>query len=292
MTRPKFGYTLLELLVSLSVVAVLVGLVLSAVQKVRASAQKSACVNQLRQLALALQHSHDTNGRFPPGTHNQWGTQPYASWIARILPQIEQDAAYRDFIADYKKQIIFVGPPTHRNLARPLATVLCPLGQKQFATTDDHITAAFTYYLGNVGQNSGKKDGILFLDSKVKTTDITDGLSQSILIGERPPSPDNHFGWWYAGVGQQLDGEVDFLLGVRVTNQSFRAPTCPRNLAYPFRAGSLDDMCDAFHFWSLHAGGANFAFADGSVRFMSYSANDILPALASRAGGEVVNVPE
>ena len=291
MIRPKAGFTLLELLVAISIIAVLVGLVLSAVQNVRSSAQKTACANQLRQLALALQQSHDVNGRFPPGTHNQWGAQPYASWIARILPQLEQEAAWRAFVEDYQKQIIFVGPPPHRNLARPFATALCPLGQKQVATTDDNITAAFTYYLGNSGQHSGKKDGILYLDSKVRIADISDGLSQTILIGERPPSPDHHFGWWYAGVGQQRDGSADYLLGVRETNQSFRAPTCPKN-GYEFRNGNLNDMCDTFHFWSLHPGGANFAFADGSVRFLSYSANEILPALATRAGGEVVAVPE
>ena len=167
-------------------------------------------------------------------------------------------------------------------------------GQTAFikvATTDDNITAAFTYYLGNSGQHSGKKDGILYLDSKVRIADISDGLSQTILIGERPPSPDHHFGWWYAGVGQQRDGSADYLLGVRETNQSFRAPTCPKN-GYDFRNGNLNDMCDTFHFWSLHNGGAHFAFADGSVRFLSYSANEILPALATRAGGEVVAVPE
>jgi prepilin-type processing-associated H-X9-DG protein len=51
-------------------------------------------------------------------------------------------------------------------------------------------------------------------------------------------------------------------------------------------------MCDALHFWSLHSGGANFAFADGSVRFLRYSADDVMPALATRAGGEVVAIPE
>jgi prepilin-type processing-associated H-X9-DG protein len=54
----------------------------------------------------------------------------------------------------------------------------------------------------------------------------------------------------------------------------------------------LTDQCDLFHFWSLHPGGANFAFADGSVRFLTYAADDVLPALATRAGGEAVTVPD
>ncbi|MEO2089144.1 MAG: H-X9-DG-CTERM domain-containing protein, partial [Gemmataceae bacterium] len=59
-----------------------------------------------------------------------------------------------------------------------------------------------------------------------------------------------------------------------------------------FVAGDLSRKCDAFHFWSLHSGGANFAFADGSVHFLNYSADAILPALATRAGGEVVALPD
>ncbi|MBI3407848.1 MAG: DUF1559 domain-containing protein [Planctomycetes bacterium] len=65
--------------------------------------------------------------------------------------------------------------------------------------------------------------------------------------------------------------------------------SCPPG-PYSFSPGSLTEQCDMFHFWSLHSGGANFAFADGSVRFLSYSAAPIMPALATRAGGEVVNL--
>jgi len=61
---------------------------------------------------------------------------------------------------------------------------------------------------------------------------------------------------------------------------------------YPYAAGSFQDECSVFHFWSYHSGGANFAMADGSVRLLSYGANDLMPALASRAGGEPVTAPE
>ena len=124
-------------------------------------------------------------------------------------------------------------------------------------------------------------------ESAVRFGDVTDGLSQTVMAGERPPSPDNHFGWWYAGQGQSFDASADFLLGVRDGNRTFRAPTCKAG-PYSFGPGKSDDMCDTFHFWSLHSGGANFAFCDGSVRFLRYDADAILPALATRAGGEVV----
>ena len=67
--------------------------------------------------------------------------------------------------------------------------------------------------------------------------------------------------------------------------------TCPRG-PYHFTAGDPNDTCDAFHFWSFHSGGAHFLFCDGSVRFLAYSADPIMPALATRAGGEAVTVPD
>jgi prepilin-type processing-associated H-X9-DG protein len=221
-----------------------------------------------------------------------WGQPyPYASWIAFVLPQLDNGPAWAEAVADYAGRPAFVGPPPHGTLARPLPVVLCPSGRKQVGTTDDNVTAAFTYYLGVSGSIGATRDGVLFPGSAVRFTDITDGASQTLLVGERPPSPDNHFGWWYAGQGMSFDGSADFLLAVRDTNRTFRAPTCPLG-PYPFQPGVPDNMCDTFHFWSLHPGGAHFLFADGSARFLSYGANEVLPALATRAGGEVVTVPD
>jgi prepilin-type processing-associated H-X9-DG protein len=99
-------------------------------------------------------------------------------------------------------------------------------------------------------------------------------------------------GWWYAGWGQDKDGEADAVLGIRTKNK--RSPwgrSCPIG-PYHYTAGRFDNQCDAFHFWSPHPGGANFLFVDGSVRFLRYEADPILPALATRAGGESVAVPD
>jgi prepilin-type processing-associated H-X9-DG protein len=110
------------------------------------------------------------------------------------------------------------------------------------------------------------------------------------LIGERPPSADLVYGWWYVGTGQRRTGQVDSHLGATELNllgASYRnCPTGP----YQFGAGERQDYCAAFKFWSLHPGGSHFAFADGSVRFMAYQAVAIPPQLATRAGGEVVNL--
>jgi prepilin-type processing-associated H-X9-DG protein len=110
---------------------------------------------------------------------------------------------------------------------------------------------------------------------------------------KRPPSADFQFGWWYAGAGQRSRGMADLILSVREPNlqKIVSGSKCGPGV-YPFRAAAgFDDQCGIFHFWSPHSGGAHFAFVDGSVRFLSYSANDILPALATRAGGESFEMP-
>lgn len=99
------------------------------------------------------------------------------------------------------------------------------------------------------------------------------------------------FGWWYAGWGQDKDGECDSVLGSRTLNLGNRYLSCSAG-PYGYAPGRFDNPCDTFHFWSPHPGGAHFAFADGSVRFLRYSADDILPALATRAGGEAVAAPD
>jgi prepilin-type processing-associated H-X9-DG protein len=99
------------------------------------------------------------------------------------------------------------------------------------------------------------------------------------------------YGWWYGGVGDDGEGSVEVILGARELNHSpLGLGGCPYG-PYSFRVGSFQENCSRFHFWSPHTGGANFAFADGSVRFLRYS-DDILPALATRTGGEVVEVPD
>jgi prepilin-type processing-associated H-X9-DG protein len=107
------------------------------------------------------------------------------------------------------------------------------------------------------------------------------------MIGERPPYQKFWYGTWYAGAGFDGRGTGDVVLGAN--NLDFAAIlACPPN-AVGVQRGSVDVPCDLPHFWSFHSGGANFAFADGSVRFLNYSVNAKLPALATRNGGEAVD---
>lgn len=285
--RPAF--TLLELLVVLAIIAVLLGLLLPAIQRVRDASLRSYCQNNLRQIGLAVQQYHDTYRVFPPAVRTGDDPYPFLTWQARLLPWLEQAALWGEAQRAFQTDSRF-WMPTHNSVrTTPLTIFICPADGRTIGNpSPGKRAAAFTHYLGVSGNKSG--DGLLYEDASLRLANVRDGTSQTLLAGERPPSADERFGWWYAGIGQNYDGTVDSHLSVRQRNQTFRAPMCSKG-PYQFKPGDADNLCDMFHFWSLHIGGASFLFADGSVRFLDYSADGILPALATRAGGEVVQLP-
>jgi prepilin-type N-terminal cleavage/methylation domain-containing protein/prepilin-type processing-associated H-X9-DG protein len=286
------GFTLLELLVVIAIIGVLIGLILPAVQKVRESAYRAQCMNSVKQLGLALHQYHDLDQSFPPGVSYRNGKDPYPhlSWLARLLPYIEQDELWHLTQKAYQQDKWPGHNPPHVGLDTVIPLFACPSDSRTLTAADAppyHV--AFTSYLGVLGQNLDTKDGILFLDSRIRLADVRDGTSQTIIAGERPPSADLQYGWWYAGVGQGgFSGSGDMVLGVREINKTGGGFAGP----YHYKAGRLDNQSDMFHFWSLHPGGAHFLFADGSVHFLSYDADSIMPALATRAGGEPVALPD
>jgi type II secretory pathway pseudopilin PulG len=313
--------TLIELLVVIAIIGVLIALLLPAVQKVRDAANRTKCANNLRQLGLALHGYHDMQGSLPPALNpdtpysqppNYWY---YWSWMARMLPFIEQGILFKD-ADDWAHSTpnhylvwgggnTFTNPPPNPALSIPIAMVQCPadsrtlvaaLAQEQVGS-NSRLTVAFTTFLGVNGTNLTTRDGMFWTKSHVRLADVTDDLSNTLLVGERPPSEDLIFGWWFAGSGQYsvelgiYTGSSDVVLGVNELNEIYATSVCPEG-PYLFKPGDLNNNCDQFHFWSLHLRGANFMFVDASVHFLSYAVGPgVLPAMATRAGGEMVEVP-
>lgn len=295
MARPRRGTTLIELLVVIAILAIAIGLLVPAVQKVRTAADRLRCASNLRQIGIALHNYHDTLGSLPHGVTAQRRGEPYPrmTWLTRLLPHVEQDALWRATLAAYAYQTWPYADPPHVAFGTPMRLYACPADGRTLDPQATHrgFQAALTSYVGVLGTAYDSREGCLYLGSRVRLTDIIDGTSNTILVGERPPSPDFWYGWWYAGYGQAGTGSIDMLLGARERNfGGGYVGQCPPG-PYHFQPGRITDQCDVFHFWSLHSGGAHFLFADGSVHFLPYAADGVLPALATRAGGEVVILP-
>ena len=307
------GVTLLELLVAVSVVSLLVSLLLPAVQKARAAAARLACLSNLRQVGIAALNYESAFGQLPPAYRSRTGrpgqAEPYLQWPLLIAPYLELDATQRTASEDFRRSADPFLPTPHRGVAQPLKPFTCPADPRvteawsvQFLYTLAQPRpllmtqrVALNSYLGSAGKSARKRDGVIVADGGVTMLSITDGTSNTLAFGERPPPADLLHGWLYVGWGVGGYGALDSVIGVTDTNpypgQSIR-DACG-NGPFPYRQPVLNTVpdCAPFQFWSLHPGGANFALADGSVRFIRYEADAILPALASRAGGEVVELP-
>jgi prepilin-type N-terminal cleavage/methylation domain-containing protein/prepilin-type processing-associated H-X9-DG protein len=319
-TTGRTGFTLIELLVVIAIIGVLIALLLPAVQKVRDAALRSKCQNNLKQLGIVTHAYHDVHNTFPSGVQNPAetpnGTPPnhgyhqWWSWMATSMQFYEQDNVYK--LADdhaHKGPGEYYEPwgdgpvPPNPALQVSVPLLYCPADSRANLTVtepdEDHdamITVAFTEYLGVSGIKSGDRLGILYLNSKIRMAEVSDGLSNTLLVGERPVNGEPWFGWWFAGEGFSGNGTGDVVLGAREqtfwnylkANSSNLPGSCQTDVKLGLQPGSLTDACDQAHFWSLHSGGANFLLGDGSVRFVSYSFDNILRELCTRSGGEVL----
>lgn len=175
------GFTLVELLAVIAIIALLFGLTLAAVQKIRAAAARNQCQNTLRQIGLALHGYHDVVDSLPPGVSYQNGgdPQPFMTWHARLLPCLEQSEVWWEVLQAYTANKDFHYDPPHVWLDRVNKAFVCP-SDALARRPGPH--AAFTDYLGVEGTDQYGHDGLLFLDSHVRFADVSDGLSTTARV--------------------------------------------------------------------------------------------------------------
>jgi prepilin-type N-terminal cleavage/methylation domain-containing protein/prepilin-type processing-associated H-X9-DG protein len=279
------GFTLIELLVTISVIAILMGLLLPAVQSAREAARRASCVNNLKQLGLAVHHYHDTHQTTPMMNDWRptpvWGGWPFNAGIhVRLLPFLEQSALYGTVNFDVR----IYEAPNIPLLGADLEVLHCPSDaaptQIEMAAGDlspfynDAFTMAYTNYVGCVGSRYYHRGAAFNPDppeqyyngfwweknGSVNFADVRDGLSNTIMLSERsrtryPSSEQPWWGWWASGYA----GDTGFVT-FHPINAADRVQTLSTNNDYLQMFGSAG---------SLHPGGANFCFGDGSVRFLS-----------------------
>lgn len=326
------AFTLVELLVVISIISVLVGLLLPAVQSAREAARKSQCQNNLKQLGLAVHAFHNVHGMIPKGNDAKdepWPNTGFGrfnfSQYVYLLPDLEESSFYdsidlEGWFYSPQQNLELFGAGTMLNvlqcpseLGPPLSVV--PAGPNQY-----HVS--FTSYVGSVGSLYWKVDwrdrsnewgqylpdpeskhynGVFwFENSDVRFSQVTDGLSKTMLFGEHARwfQPDPDHGWWFNGAVS--DTKFTTLVPLNGSHQAYLQPASNPNKARIYYDAS-----------SFHPGGVNFCFLDGSVRFLSedidswhlsdsemqqiWDANrvtkqpGVYQALSTRAGEEVIN---
>ena len=299
---PRRGFTLIELLVVIAIIGVLVGLILPAVQMAREAARREQCINNLKQMGLALHTYELSQGVFPPGYvssgfsgKHEFG--PGWGWGAMILPQLEQNALF----SSLNFNLAIEAP---ENLTCRLATLrvyLCPSDnpEKQMTAYNepdktalprgspicDVATMNYPAMFGT-GEPGVDGDGIFFRNSSVAVADIRDGLSSTIAIGER-----SHLlgdATWVGSVTNAILAPPD--TSIANVGRLRAEPGAGMTLGHAGEGkgpGSLGSDCNMYY--SRHPNGVNFLFADGHVEFLRTSMNPrIYQAMGTRAGEEVI----
>jgi len=320
MSHRRVGFTLIELLVVIAIIAILISLLVPAVQQAREAARRTQCKNNLKQIGLALLNYESSFGVFPPGyvagsafIDGQTDTSPGWSWVSMILPQFDQEPLQSTMNFSLPVQAAANAGAIQANLP----AFLCPSDQISVSTfpVGDGLAgtlaiAAPASYAASVGDdatdvamglaNNGIGNGVFYRNSSVRMSAIIDGASQTIFVMERAWGISQ--GTWCGAIANGVIQRGPFNPNPGSPNGTSPAPNLVLLHGNVLNAvadtdGGLDDSS------SFHPGGAHALFGDGSVRFLKsvpsnagvnpdgstkYSAMSlVLQALCTRAGKEV-----
>jgi prepilin-type N-terminal cleavage/methylation domain-containing protein/prepilin-type processing-associated H-X9-DG protein len=328
------GFTLIELLVVIAIIAILIGLLLPAVQKVRESAARTQCTNNFKQIGLALHNYHDTFTMFPPG-YIDGNTNPANppiddvgpgwGWAALLLPYVEQQNIYNQINFSVR---VGLGPNAAVSQL-PLKIYQCPSDgyQQNFTVWPTAVVVAHGNYVGGNGwvetfMNSGGGynpsmdgggaedgdgittgtgaggDGPFYRNSRTRIANVTDGLSNTIFVGERcaAHSPSTWTGAVTGGRCPAWMATTPWTIpysnyaGPAIDNADYDQALVLAHGNLTHTPNADNPFYDPDTYWSMHIGGANFLFGDGSVHFLSSGIDPFAwQWLQTMAGGEVDN---
>jgi len=282
--RKRFGFTLVELLVVIAIIGILIALLLPAVQTVRESARRTECSNNIRQIGLALHNFNSAHAHFPPG----WRSDSGWGWMSHALPFIEEGNIEKEM--DFS--ISMLDPAFQDTIKHSISGQFCPSSTNNTATHDltlepagTTVEVSRTHYVGCIGSSAavqqmddgqtcpsmtlldseGYIDGMFYKDSNTPMRDIRDGVSNTIMIGERSAEL---FDSQWPGI---LEGSSH--TGWRLVGWTGEPPNNPQRtepLIIINDDGSEEELEIHFHgfaqFNSMHLGDVTmFCYADGSV---------------------------
>jgi prepilin-type N-terminal cleavage/methylation domain-containing protein/prepilin-type processing-associated H-X9-DG protein len=313
--RRGAGFTLIELLVVIAIIAILIGLLLPAVQKVREAAARMKCSNNLKQQILGMHNYASAVGHYPPAILNSATTAthyyPGWGWGTLILPYVEQDNLYRQLNPDVAplgtsfgaqvNTINNVNPTPAMKTALPIYR--CPsdpapdlnsfrmdLDTRQLGMSNYRAICGTDNSAGGIFRANEDRNGILWQNSKVKFEAITDGTSNTVVVGEcifinqRDGTATDGRKWaavWAGMTGYYCSPDATIGCGIRISDVMWH----------------LDDLTARLNgtapqaFGSRHTGGAMFGFADGSIRFFRQSSDPAVTKwLGNRSDGRVLNI--
>jgi len=269
-TPRESGFTLTEVIAVVSIIAVLLGLTIPAITASRSASRRTRCINNLKQIVLALHNYESVYEHLPAGVIEPTGPVRnrreglHVGWVVALLPYMEQWGLYGTINPNFS----IYAPINAKTTATSLNSFLCPSDRRSNTPGTTSYAACHNDVEAPIDVDN---HGVFYLNSRTQREDITDGNSYTIFIGEKPI----------------VGSDLGWASGTRAT---LRNTGSPLNARPTFADGPADSPLFVGGFGSYHPGGTNFAFGDGSVRFLSERIDaSVYRLLGNRADGELIS---